>query len=647
LTAEREVVRPGTLVDIAVDRDVMVPMRDGVRLATDVYRPRVDGSMVLEPLPALLVRTPYDKAGMEKVTEMARRLARHGYVVVVQDCRGCFGSDGELDFLVAEADDGRDTVAWLRGQAWCDGRVGMWGVSYCGWTQTAAAAAGAEGLAALVPTMSGANAHSSSVRQGGAMELRFIAWAFWHAAYNSQTELKRGAGVEAALTVSGPPFSAWLERWPMRRGATQLARVPAYERWAFDLLTGGDYDERWRQPGFNPLAHVESFTDAPTLLIGGWYDSYARATLELYEALSAAKRGPVKVIMGPWVHSGYEQPDAGDLWFGHDARIDFTALHARWFDRWLRDDDNGVDAQAPVRIFVMGGGTGHRGPGGRLCHGGRWRDEQEWPLARTRFTPYHLHGDGVLDVELPAQAESSTTYAFDPQHSVPSIGGSVSSFADFVPLPRRGERSPIAVVPEWLREVLAPGGFDQRERPGVFGCSAPFLPLASRGDVLVFQSPPLAEAVEVTGPVVVHLWVSSSAVDTDVTAKLIDVYPPSEAYPEGYALNLTDGIQRLRYRDDPSRPVWLTPGEVVEATVTLFPISNLFAAGHRIRLDVSSSNFPRFDVNPNTGEPLGAERRTVVAQNTVFHDARRPSQLVLPVIPAMLPGAASGIPGRT
>lgn len=620
---------------VVVERDVMVPMRDGTRLAADVYRPALAGTAVSHPSPVLLLRTPYDKEHRAEVYAWPRQFARHGYVVVVQDCRGCFRSEGEVGFLWPEADDGFDTVAWIQAQPWCDGAVGTWGCSWESWTQTALAAAGASGVGAMIPTQSGASAHASSVRHGGALELRWIAWAFWHAATNVRGEPTRDATVEAALNSGAARFSEWLARWPMRPGTTQLAVVPPYERWALELLTHADYDERWEHPSVNPLAHLDEFTDAPTLLVGGWYDSYARSTFDLFEALAAAKRGPVKLLMGPWSHglTAVGEPYAGDVWFGPDAMLDFAAVHLQWFDRWLRGVDNGVEREAPVRIFVMGGGPGTRGPGGRLYHGGRWRDEQTWPLARTRFTPYYLYEDGGLRADPPSAPESSTTFAFDPSRPVPTVGGQSSSFADLLPPPARVARASAADADVRLSEIVSGGGFDQRETPSLFGCEPPFLPLASRPDVLVFQTQPLEEEMEVTGPVAVHLWVASSAIDTDVTAKLIDVYPRSEAYPDGYALNLTDSILRLRYRDGSPTPSFLTPGAVVRVTITLYPTSNLFAIGHRIRLDVSSSNFPRFDVNPNTGDPLGTERHRAIAENTIFHDAARPSHVVLPVIP--------------
>jgi hypothetical protein len=281
----------------------------------------------------------------------------------------------------------------------------------------------------------------------------------------------------------------------------------------------------------------------------------------------------------------------------------------------------------------MGGGSGRRSGAGRLVHGGRWRDEHEWPLGRTRFTDFYLHGDGTLRREPPHLERSSTTYGFDPTHPVPSIGGNVSSLRDVLPLPAGIADPTYAGRAQRTADVMAPGGFDQREAPAFHGCRPPYLPLGSRPDVLVFQTDPLPEPTEVTGPVDVHLWVATSAVDTDFTAKLIDVYPPSPWFPLGYALNLTDSIARLRYRNGRERGEPATPGEPAELTITLYPTSNLFMPGHRIRLDISSSNFPRFDVNPNTGEPLGRDRRRAVADNTVVHERRRPSRIVLPIIP--------------
>lgn len=613
----------GASPSVVVDRDILVLMRDGISLATDVYRPVA--ASAAGALPVLLNRTPYNKAKADAPNSWARMFARNGYIAVVQDCRGCYASTGRLNFLFADADDGCDTVRWLLEQPWCDGSIGTWGMSWEGWAQTALAAAGAPGLRAITPFMSGANGYTNSIRHGGAMELRWLGWAFAHAAQNTNAGLKPHDWMEATLNA-GPVLSDWLRRWPLRPGMTQLALVPDYEHWLFELLRHDTNDAYWQHPSVNPAAHAENFADTPALLIGGWYDSYARGTIELYQTLRAADRGPVRLLMGPWTHGGTDRPYAGDVWFGEEAALDLAPLHLRWFNHCLKGADDGLRDEAPIRLFVMGGGLGSRGPGGRLLHGGRWREEFEWPLARTRFTPYYLHDNGGLSPDSPTQ-DTATTFRFDPTDPVPTIGGSISALNDLVPLPSP-ER---AVADDRLREIVPPGGFDQRETPSTFGCMPPHLPLAARPDVLVFQTPPLDTAVEVTGPIEVRLWVTSTAVDTDFTAKLIDVYPPSASWPDGYCLNLTDSITRLRHRTSPPR--LLTPGEIVELTITLYPTSNLFARGHRIRLDISSSNFPRFDVNSNTGEPAGRQRRIKVADNTVFHAANRPSHVLLPLIP--------------
>jgi putative CocE/NonD family hydrolase len=300
--------------------------------------------------------------------------------------------------------------------------------------------------------------------------------------------------------------------------------------------------------------------------------------------------------------------------FGMDAMLDsLDDLRLPWFDRWLKDADTGAEDAPPVRLFVMGGGDGRRDADGRMRHGGRWRDENEWPLARTRWVNWYLHADGRLAEEAPADGAAPSRYVFDPRDPVPTVGGNTQN--------------------PMLPQLIQGGAFDQRGREDLWVCRDT-LPLAARGDVLCFRSAPLERDVEVTGPITVKLWVASSAPDTDFTAKLVDEHPPGEDYPEGFAMNVADGILRLRYRNGFERGEPLVPGEVYAVTIEPQATSNLFRAGHRIRLDVSSSNFPHFDVNPNTGGPLGRERDWQLARQSVFHDAARPSHVVLPVIPA-------------
>jgi len=299
---------------------------------------------------------------------------------------------------------------------------------------------------------------------------------------------------------------------------------------------------------------------------------------------------------------------SGEAQFTADAAIDLNAFEQRWFDHWLKGADNGVEREAPVRIYLMGGGGGHKTPEGRVFVGGHWRDEQEWPLSRAKVSAYYLHGTGVLSNDSPAP-HAPVTYRFDPRHPVPTLGGNLSS-----------------------QGVLATAGAaDQRCRRELWTC-ADSNPLSARDDVLVFQTAPLAQDLEVAGRLIVKLWAASDSPDTDFTAKLIDVYPPSTDFPGGVEFNIGDSIVRARYRNGTGRSEMLEPGKPYEFTIEMYPTALVFARGHRIRLDISSSNFPRFDVNPNTGEPLNDNRRWRVAENSVYFDPAHPSRLLLPVV---------------
>ncbi len=615
--------------EVAVMKDVMIPMRDGVRLAADIYRPVRDGKLVETPLPVLLERTPYNKADPLRVQRNAEYFVRRGYVSAIQDVRGRFRSEGDFYFLAGEAADGHDTVEWIGKQPWCDGNVATQGTSYMAWVQSSLATLGPPSLAAMCVNQGGSNAHTSSVRHGGAFEMRFLCWAFRFGALSKEA-LEDPVIGEAIGRVN---LREWLTRTPFRRGCSPLQFIPAYERWAFDILTHGDYDDFWKQRGFNIEEHWDEHADVPVYLFGAWYDSYTRSTLDNYIGLSHKKKGPIKVIMGPWTH-GWEPLGftyAGDVDFGPSAAIDYGAHRLRWFDQWLKGMETGVADEPPVHLFVMGGGSGRRNPEGRFDHGGRWRFEREWPLARTSYKTYYLRGDGSLSLDKPDREDAPSCYLYYPSNPVPTIGGNMSSLAGLLPRP---EGAPPIRLEQREQDIIGiAGAFDQREHPMFFGCEPPYLPLASRHDVLVFRTRRLERDVEVTGPITVTLFASSSAVDTDFTAKLIDEYPPNADYPEGYAMNLTDSIIRARYRNSRDRAELLAPGEVAELTIVLYPTANVFQEGHRIRLDISSSNYPRFDINPNTGEPLWLSRKRVVAENTIYHDAEHPSHIVLPVIP--------------
>ncbi len=621
-------------LDALIARDVMVPMRDGVRLATDVYRPArgvdpLDGSF-----PTLLVRTPYDKSDPNTVEKKGLYFARRGYVVVIQDCRGRYASEGEFYFLAQEAEDGYDTMMWLGQQPWSNGKVGTFGTSYLAWVQNALAALNPPNLAAMYVNEGGANAHTSSVRHNGAFEMRFMAWGF--RALVTGTKIDDPAVNRSLRQVQ---FRDWLKRLPLKPGLSPLALVPMHERWVFDIWTRGDYDEYWKQPGFDFEEHFDNHADVPILFSGAWYDSYTRSTLENYVRFSQGKRGPIRLMMGPWTHGG-EKVDltwSGDVEFGPEASIagnlaaDVNDHHLRYFDHWLKGIDNDIAQEPPVRIFVMGGGDGHKTPEGRLFHGGRWRSEQEWPLARTTFTPFYLGDRGELTTGHPQTHSRETSFRFDPNDPVPTIGGNISSLTDVLDVePSIADKVPME---DRIGNITTVGPQDQRPNETTFAARPPYLPLASRPDVLVFQTEPLAEPLEVTGPLSAVLWVSSTAPDTDITVKLVDVYPPNPDYPDGYAMNVSDSILRLRYRNSREQAELMQPGEIYRVEIPMYGTSNVFGAGHRIRLDISSSNFPRFDVNPNTGEPLGRNTHTRIAINTLHHDGAHPSHILLPLIP--------------
>ena len=607
---------------LQVEENFMVPMRDGMRLATDVYRPAAGGEPVGDRFPVLLHRTPYNKAS-DRLAAQARWFASHGYVVVVQDMRGLYFSEGMFQkYHEFDAPDGADTIQWIVGLDYVLPSVGMWGTSYGAHTQADAAKLNPAGLETLVLTMGGlSDAWTHKVRNHGAFELgQQLGWA--HSQLAAVTD---EPSVRARLEAEGP--ADWFPDTPFRKGENPLSAAPNFEDYYLEMQNHGDYDDYFRGIGRNWAEYYEASSDIPMLHVGGWYDSYAPGTIQSFLELSRVKSAPMTLVMGPWTHGGNSRSHAGDIEFGEAAAIEDFAreFHLSWFDARLKGQgafapfaDGRVETPGAVTLFVMGGGDGHRDANGRLFHGGEWRTADTWPLEGTEMTPFHLRAGGGLTTEAPARDEGSSTYTYDPEHPAPTIGGAFSG-------------------------ALKRGGYDQRERTfrslsggsenGFFGSEVDGRRTADRGDVLVFETEPLAEDVEVIGPVSARLWVSSSAPDTDFTAKLVDVHPPSEDFPEGFDLNVTDGILRARYRDSRESETLMDPGEIYELEITLFPTANRFGAGHRIRLEVSSSNFPRFDPNPNTGEPLGRHTRTVPADNVIHHSAERPSALLLPLQP--------------
>ena len=612
--------------DFMVARDVMVVMRDGVKLATDIYRPARKGMAEGGKFPVILERTPYGKAQVSRSEidagmtasrprpEVAAWFVRHGYVVVYQDCRGRYKSEGEFVKYLSDGEDGFDTVAWLTKQPWCNGKIATMGLSYAAHTQGSLACLNPPGLAAMIID-SGAfsNAYLSGIRSGGAFEMKQVTWAFNQA--KESPLAKADATVRAALDAEN--LLDWFKAMPWKPGHSPVRWVPEYESYLFEQWTHGAFDEYWKQCGIYAEGFYKNFADVPQIHMSSWYDAYVRTAIDNYTALRKKKRGPVRLIMGPWTHGDRCKTFSGDVDFGTAATIDnnlaehWSAFRLRWFDHWIRGVANGVDQEPAVRLFLMGGGSGRRNLEGRLDHGGRWIAGDDWPLPQTKFANFYLHADGRLDRGKPAADATPRAYDFDPANPVPTMGGPLTSGAP----------------------VFVGGAFDQVEDPRFFGVRRPGLPLAARHDVLVFETEPLDADVAVIGPIVVKLFIASNCVDTDFTAKLIDVHPPNADYPRGFAMNLCDGILRCRYRESWEKPTLMTRGKVYEITIEPFATCNLFKAGHRIRLDISSSNFPRYDVNFNTGEPEGMAQTKQIATNTVFVDRARASHVVLPLVP--------------
>jgi len=568
-----------------VERDLQVRMRDGTVLRADLYR-----SSDERKYPVLLQRTPYGKG--ESQIPMALMAVERGYCVVIQDTRGRWSSDGENYPLVHEREDGYDTLEWIANQVWCNGRIGMYGSSYLGYTQWAAAAAGHPALKTIIPSFAFRNAYNMAY-QGGALNLGVA--VSWGLLAQAHMQIERLPG--------DPPEKADLWQRLIRavnglsRGDTfrqiPLSELPLIGKdgitpFFYDVITHPKPDAFWQEL----ICQYENVR-LPVFHIGGWYDVFANSTLQDFVGMQARApddwlRRQQKLLVGPWTHASFENLN-GEMDFGLEASwivVLPEELQLQWFDYWLKGEQNGFLDEAPVRIFVMGAN--------------RWRDEQEWPLARTRYTPYYFHsagkanssaGDGRLDSILPV-TEPADTFDYDPQKPVPTHGGNLCCW----------------------QAALPPGPYDQSY-------------LEKRPDILVYTSAPLTDDLEVTGPVHVHLWAASSAPDTDFTAKLVDVYP------DGTAINLVDGIQRALYRDERAADQ-LEPGRIYAFQIDLGVSSNLFKAGHRLRVEISSSNFPRFDRNPNTAVSLHPKANKLgIARQSIFHDSQHPSHIVLPVIP--------------
>lgn len=610
---------------VDVVANVMLAMRDGVQLAVDLYVPVTPANDAAMRWPCLLERTPYDKSATAQSDlvagypwplskpRIARWFASHGFVVAMQDCRGRYRSQGVFTKYTNEAGDGHDTLAWLAAQPWSDGRVITQGLSYCAHVQTALGSLAPPALAAQFVDSGGfSNAYQGGIRQGGAFELKQATWAYKHALLSPLTQADPAR--KAALLAQD--IRAWFRRMPWARGDSPVSAAPEYEDYLFEQWEHGDFGPFWQQVELCGERHYDAYADVPIVHMSSWYDPYVRTATDNYAGLSRRKRGPVHLIMGPWVHGRRSQTFSGDVDFGPQSTLDaafggsFYQLRRAWYDHLLGRGGDNPFRRGRVSIFVMGGGSGRRDADGRLQHGGRWVHAEDWPLPGTNTQVWHLHADGRLDPSPSIEPTAALEYVYDPVQPVPTIGGTITS-AD---------------------QIMLPGAFDQRDDARFFGCSGSGRDIGERDDVLCFRSAPLEQDIEIAGVIRASLFVSSDCVDTDITIKLIDEYPPSADYPQGFAMNLSDGILRLRYRESWEHPRMLTPGQVVKIEVEAFATANRFARGHRIRLDVSSSNFPHFDLNPNTDASPGQWHESRVARNRVHMDRSHPSQLLLPVL---------------
>ncbi len=542
---------------------VPVPMRDGVLLAANIFRP--DGTAAV---PTILIRTPYGKGLAPNSNQ--RAFVEHGYAVVVQDVRGRYESKGNFSPFAQEPSDGEDTLNWIAKQPWSDGKIGMQGGSYLGIVQWKVALLNNPHLKALFPWVSGDDDYRDRFySSGGALKLG-------HRLLWMEENLRD-------YDLPSPDFNKYIWTLPLRHA--DVAATGQRSAMFQSALNHPDYDSFWQSLS---VAKQLKTMHTPVYSVGGWYDNYVESDLEAYTILHKVSNLN-RIMIGPWPHDLMAKFPGVD--FGSTARVPLRRVQFDWFDHWLKGKEPARLLDPPIQIFVMGIN--------------QWRGENEWPLARTQFTRYYLEsrgkansleGDGGLSQRQPPRfrrGPSTDEFVYDPRHPVPTHGGSVCCTP--------------AVFP-W-------GPMDQRI-------------VEKRNDVLVYSTEPLGQDLEVTGSIEVILFASSSAPDTDFSAKLVDVFP------DGMARNLTDGLQRARYRNSPSKQELLAAGEIAKFRIDVGVTSNVFRKGHRIRVEISSSNFPRFDRNPNTGRPIADETGLRTANQVVYHDRKRASYVLLPVIPA-------------
>ncbi|MDT4923982.1 MAG: uncharacterized protein QOG01_1695 [Pseudonocardiales bacterium] len=570
------------MTGVIVERDVWIPMRDGVGMQADIWRPADDGRY-----PVLLQRTPYNRADSFAVIVNAGveplRAVAEGFVVAISDTRGRFGSHGRFDPFRTEAADGYDTVQWLAEQPYSSGRIGMYGGSYYGATQLLAATARPPALKALAPQVTASDFHDNWIYHGGALQLGFaLYWALGLASAELVRRREAGEALDAEAKelqqLVADPQRAFRSR-PLADIGAFRTLLPAWQTW----LEHPGRDEFWRAVS---IAEHHPALDLPALHVGGWFDLFLPGTLANFAGMSATS-AQQRLIIGPWAHAVYYDA-LGEVDYGAAApmaALDLTRIQLDWFATHLAETPSPQRAPT-VSIFVMGDNV--------------WRTEDAFPPARARTERWYVHPDpdgfGRLDTETPGAEEGFSGFVYDPANPVPTVGG-----ATFLPGAYVGLNS---------------GQRDQRA-------------VERRPDVLSFTSTALHEPLELCGPVSMVLHAATDAADTDWTAKLVDVHP------DGRALNVCDGIIRARYRTGAEHAELVPPGAAREFSIDLGATSLVLSPGHALRVEISSSNFPRFDAHPNTADPIAAARadELVVAHQQIWHSAERPSYLEVNVVP--------------
>jgi putative CocE/NonD family hydrolase len=568
LLSIQTVVAAQKTYEVEVRTEVKIPMRDGVELSANIFLPKAEGKY-----PVILIRSPYGKGDAKYGDGLF--YAGRGYVVVSQDCRGKGTSQGVWEPFANERNDGRDTQKWLLEQPWCDGSIGTAGGSYVGFTQWITAPNAGDYLKAMFPVVPLVDTYGDGVYIDGALNLALMM------GWGSLVAIKPGEQV-TMFTWKEQDWNKAFRTLPLDEWDRAIGRKVQYLR---DWVAHPHFDDYWAARG---VRNQWQDITVPICAVDGWYDIFSRSVFEHINAVREKSRSPEArknqhLIMGPWGHGISRDGKVGDLNFGKESVINLRELQTKWFDYWLKGDKTGADTWPAFRIFVMGRN--------------QWRDERQWPLERTEYTPYYFHsegaantseGDGKLSTAKPGP-EPVDEFVYDPNDPVPTAGG-----CNLVGCPA--------------------GPRDQSQ-------------VEKRNDVLVFTSEALKNELEVTGPVRVILYAASTAKDTDWTAKLVDVHP------DGRPFNLCDGIIRARYYDSKSEPNLIQPGKIYRYEIDVWVTSNAFLPGHKIRVEISSSNFPRFDRNLNTGEPFSTGTRFIKATQTIYHDNEHPSHILLPVIP--------------